>query len=279
MRKLVWCLVLAACGGNDDSGGGGGGDGGGGSDGSGSGQVPANSGFVAITSIDAVSGTTPIQNGSVSASFAMAQTTYTCAQNIVGPCTVYVCPTTTPPAPTYASAGTVSVTGLAQPVSLTPQANKMYTAFTSQATLFSGGETITITGAGADVPAFSIGITGPGRATITQPAKPSGTFTINRAQDFTVRWSGGGAGKVFVYVSGPSGSGASLNCGFDASAGMGSVPAAALGMLPAGSGAFSSASLAVKSIDTGGWRIYGQAFFDSVWAADTSIAASSATLQ
>ena len=276
MRRLVWLLALAACGG-DDSGGGDDG-GGGGPDAS----VPSNNGFVQLSAYNAVASATPIVGGSASASFVTTAATSSCTQHTVGACDVYVCSTTTP-TQSYASDGTITITGLAQAVTLTPQSNNMYAPFsTQQAPLFSGGETVTLHGTGGTAPAFTLMVTMPSRATITSPTKPAGTsgsVTIQRSQDFSASWTGGGAGKLYLYVSGPSGSGATVSCGFDASAGTGKIPAAALSMLPAGMGSFSAASLAVKTLDMTDWRIYGQGFFNAVWAADTSMAAATATLQ
>lgn len=284
MRILVWCLALAvcACSGDDSGNGGDAGNGGDGGNGGGDAGVPANSGYVSVTSLDIVSGTTAVKAGSAIASFTTIQgNSSSCTQHAFGACTVFVCPTSGTGTPTYHSAGTVSITGLDQQVTLTPQADNMYTVYSVQdQTLIDGGEAVTVSGAGAEVPAFSISFTAPSRATITSPAKPATntSLAINRAQDLSVAWSGGGVGKVYVYVAGPQGTGTSVNCGFDASAGSGKVPTAALAMLPAGMGSFSSSSIESKSIDKSDWRIYAQGFFTNVWP-DLSAVAATATLQ
>jgi hypothetical protein len=265
MRKVVWLLALAACG---DDGGSTGGDGG----------VPANAGYIGVSTYNAMGATTPIMGGGVNVQFNVNAAS-ACTDAVVDSCDVLVC--TGLPAPqTFASAGTVTILGLTQPVTMAPMVDKTYTVYSAQQALFAGGETINISAPGADAPAFTIAVTAPTRATITSPAKPAaGGLTIDRTQDFTATWTGGGVGKVYLYVSGPSGSNATIACGFAASAGTGSVPAAALAMLPAGMGAFTSTTISVKTVDKNDWRIYGQAFFNSVWAADTTMATATATLQ
>lgn len=275
MRKWIWCLALVACGGDDDSGGGGSGSP------DAAGPAPANTGYVSVQSINAISGTTPITYGGVSATFSTTVATPACTLQEVGPCTVYTCTTTTPMA-VYHSAGTVSVTGIKQAVTLTPQPDNIYMPFSSQqATLFDGGETITINGSGAEVPAFTVSVTAPTRPTITSPAKPattSGSITVNRAQDLAVTWSGGGAGTVYIYVGGPTGSNTSMSCGYAASAGSAMVPSAALTKLAAGMGSFSASAVSNKTVDKGDWRIYGQGFFSAVWP-DNSMVSAVAALQ
>lgn len=274
MRNLVWLVgLLVACSG-------GGGDDAGGDDAGSNGPPPPNNGYVAITSTSAMSGTMPIVFGTASASFYVNQATGTCTEQVFGACTTFTCPATVP-TPIYASAGTISVTGLSQAITLTPQADKTYMPFSQMQPLFTGGEMITVSGTGAEAPAFSIGVTAPSRASITSPAPPptNGSLTINRAQDFSVMWTGGGAGKLYVYFAGPSGSGASVSCGYDASAGSATVPAAALSVLPPGMGSFGASRLFYKSVDIGDWRIYGQAFSNAVWASDLSICSAVVTLQ
>jgi len=263
MRKLVWLLALAACG-DDDSGGGGG--------------TPSNTGFVAVSTYNAMSAGMPIAAGGVSVSFNLS-TSSSCAHTLVDPCDVYIC--SAPATPMYASAGTVTIQGLVQPVMLTPMTDKTYTVYSAQQALYAGGETITISAPGADAPAFSLSYTAPSRMSITSPAKPASgaKLTVNRSQGFTASWTGGGAGEVFLYISGPSASNTTISCGFPASSGTGTIPAAALAMVSAGTGSFSVSSLSRKSIDIGDWRIYGQGFFTGVWAADTTMATADVTLQ
>jgi hypothetical protein len=264
MRQMVWLLAVAAACGDD---GGGGGDGG----------VPANAGFVGVFSYNAVDTSMPIMGGGVSVQFTLNAVS-SCTDSVVGSCDVYVCQA---PAPTtYASGGTVTISGLSQAVTMAPSVGKTYTPYTAQQALYAGGETINISAPGADAPAFTVAVTTPTRATITSPAKPAGgALIIDRTQDLVASWTGGGAGKVYLYVTGPATSSSNIVCRFEASAGTGSIPSAALAMLPAGMGSFTSTSVSVDTVDKGDWRIFGEAIFNSVWAADTTMATATVTLQ
>lgn len=257
MRAWVLFVLVAACGG-DDSGGGGGGGGG---DGGGS---PTHVGFVSIQSYDAMNTPqTPTRGGTASAGFYTSGNYCTTTQTI-GACDVATCTTTAPPA---ASAGAITITGAAQPITLTPAADHTYATFMAQSPLFAGGETITFAAAGADVPAFSATITMPGKATITSPAKPtpqSPYLDINRTLDLTVKWTGGGTGKVQVALNSQSAD-KRLFCRFDAGAGTGTIQAAALATLDAGLGGFAMASISVAPHVAGDWGVEVSSYFNAVW--------------
>jgi len=248
-------MVAFGCGGSGDDAAG---DDGPGSDAA----APSHTGFVQIQSYDAMNVPgTPTRGGSTSAGFYTAGSYCTTLQT-VGACKVQQCMTTAPAG--AQSAGTITITGAMKPLSLVPGADMAYAQQTSQTTLFGGGEMITFAAAGATVPAFSITVTTPGKATITAPAKPAvgAVLVVNRAQDFTVSWTGGGSGTVQVYLSD---SAKSLFCRFPASAGSGKVPASALGMLAPGSGAFAMASIGEATKTAGEWGIEATAYFNAVW--------------
>jgi hypothetical protein len=279
MRIAGLVLVVCACGG----GGGGGDDGDDADDGDDGGAAdafvppPANNGFVSISSSHFVSGTTTVRAGSISAVFPLAST-LACTEERVGECFVYTCPTNPVP-PTYRSAGQVTVTGAAVPATLMPQADNTYDVVSSSTqTMFDGGETLTATGGGAEVPAFTVSVVAPSRTTLIAPPKPSGSITIDRGQGFQASWTGGGAGLVFLYFGGPAGSGVSMSCGYPASGGTANVPASALAMVPAGMGSFSASGVSNNTTDVGDWRIYAQGFFNTVWP-DMSVVAAMAVLQ
>ena len=262
----IWLLVLAACGG-----GGGGGPGGGGPDA----QKPTKTGYVFLQSYDAMNlPGTPTRGGSASAGFYGTAGTCTGDQT-VGACTVSTCTSTMQP--TAVSAGVVTLSGAAQPIMLTPGTDKTYTAFMSMSPLFAGGESVVVSAAGADVPAFSKSITMPGKATITSPSKPAaGTFlAVSRSADFSVTWTGGGSGSLQIFVSGTSGR---VTCRFPAGSDSAAVPAAALAMLPAGNGSFAMAAIADGEQDAGDYAVDVSAYFNAVWP-DDSIVSGGATLQ
>lgn len=263
-------ILLVACGG-------GGGDDGGGDDGPGPDAAPpAHSGFVSIQSYDAMNiPGMPTRGGTASAGFFTAGAACTTLQTI-GPCKVQQCGS----APAGAqSAGTITITGATKPLSLVPGTDKQYVQQMSMTSLFNGGETITFAAAGADVPAFDVAVTTPTKATITAPAKPAAgvLLAVNRAQDFSVSWSGGGSGKVQVYLSGSAGS-PSLFCRFTASAGTGKVPAMALATLTGTSGAFAMASIGEAEKTAGDWGIEASAYFNAVWP-DAAIVSGGAMIQ
>lgn len=274
MRWLVCVVALAACGDDDGSGTG---------DGGGSGTVPPNIGTVYLSSYKATqTGGGQVMGNIVNAQFVVNPMIGTCTSQTIGPCIISQCMLSTTN-PMYVSGGVVTVTGLSQAVSMTPSTiTNMYLPDNS-ASAFVGGEMVHIQGGGATAPAFTLSFTAPGLASITAPARPAGTnpLVINRAQDLAVTWTGGGASDMDFVLGSMNGSnpGPTLNCSFPASAGSGTIPAAALAMLPAGSGTFGAATEVVKNVDIGDWRFWGQAFYTSVWSADMSQSGVTATLQ
>jgi hypothetical protein len=272
MNLLSSLILLTACGGSaatmgDDD------------DGPGPDAAPpANTGFVALSTYSGSSGGTAFQGGAASASFNTTPGA-ACAEEKFDNCSVFTCPQGQTTTPTYVSAGTLTVTGARESITMSPEPDNSYMAHVSMQTLFSGGEMLTFTGSGADAPGFTASIRAPSRISITSPTKPptDGAVAVDRAQPFRVAWSGGGAGIVQVFVS-PSSGGVLVSCRFEASAGSGSVPAAALGQLPAGAGVFSTSSIADATTDEADWRIFTQAIFSPVWP-DQSIASASVTLQ
>jgi hypothetical protein len=263
-------IFLVACGGN----GGGGGDDDPAPDAA---TPPAHSGFVSIQSYDAMNiPGMPTRGGYTSAGFFSAGAACTTMQTI-GPCEVRQCTTTQPQG--AQSAGTITITGALKPLSLVPGADKLYVQQMSMTSLFNGGEMISFAAAGADIPAFTVAVTTPTKATITAPAKPAAAslLAINRAQDFTVSWTGGGSGRLQVFLSGAGGS-PSLFCRFAASAGTGKVPAAALATMTGAMGSFAMASINETEKTAGDWGIEASAYFNAVWP-DAAIVSGGTTIQ
>ena len=271
-------VSLAACGG----GGGAGGDdtNNGGTDGpkpTDDAPKPTHHGLIDIQSYDAMNAPgTPTRGGQATAAF-FAMGDYCTTTQVIGPCNVLACASGFPPG---VSAGTVTLTGAAQPITLMPDPDKTYPAAPSTTPLFSGGETITYAATGADVPAFSGTLVMPSRATITSPPKPAAAATLEvpRSQDFHVTWSGGGSGQVQIGLFGSGTDPQRLICYFDASAGGGSVPTAALAMLAAGSGGFAMATTAFTEVDEGDWAVQLGAYFNAVWP-DLAIVSGGATFR
>jgi hypothetical protein len=103
---------------------------------------------------------------------------------------------------------------------------------------FNGGATLTVSAAGATVPAFSgKSVTAPGDITITAPTcATSMCGTISASSDFNVTWTGTATTVRTTVISSKSGAGsATLFCNFASSPG--TIGAAAMSKLRSGSGA------------------------------------------
>ncbi|MBA3455564.1 MAG: hypothetical protein H0T42_20895 [Deltaproteobacteria bacterium] len=262
MNKLG-ALMVFVVGCSDGGGGGGGADAPSGSDAPGGSDAPrpTKTGLVFIQSYTAEQPPgTMIRGGSASASFSTAA----CPSETHGDCQVSSCSQT--PAPV--SAGTITITGAALPLSLVPTAAKTYPASnsTTQA-YFTGGATVMFAAAGGDVPAFTLSLATPTRPTITAPAEPpsaSPSLMVTRANPFAVSWTGG-SGRVQVWLLGGGGSGPTVKCLFPASAGSGAVPASALAMLPVGQGSFAMAAISEAEITIGDYGVTAQGYYNAVW--------------
>lgn len=129
--------------------------------------------------------------------------------------------------------------------------------------MFSPGDTLSVTGAGATVPAFpEQSIVAPGGITLTSPAPTdSGALVIPTSTDLALTWTGGVAGaRVIVDLTAffAGGGSASTVCSWDASAGQGTIPAAALEPLAAGDAGTSTAvwsQQAESAFDVGSWSV------------------------
>ncbi len=239
--------------------------------------VAAHTGSVFIQSYDGMNVPgTPTRGGQVSAGFYTAPATCTTMQTI-GPCTVRSCPAGSSQG--AFSAGTISISGAAKPLSLVPGADKVYTPQTSTTPLFAGGETITFAATGADVPAFTLSVTAPTKGTITAPAKPAAgaLLGITRAQDFSVSWNGGGSGTIQVFLTGP-GNQPALFCTYPASAGSGKVPTAALMTMAAGMGSFAMSTISEAQSTAGDWAVLANVYFNAVWP-DAALVSGGSMLQ
>lgn len=174
-------------------------------------------------------------------------TTPNCTYTTAGACTASHCTIGsadggTPASYTLVSAGNVAVTvGAMAPIAFTAQPGNYYLAPGSMTQpLFTGGDVLTFTTSGAVAPAASITVQAPAQPTLTTPSQPP-PYTISRTSDFAFAWTGGGPGRLTVLVQTNPGSvtpgtpfGA-VSCNFAVSDGSGTIPSAALALLPAGS--------------------------------------------
>lgn len=191
---------------------------------------------------------------------------YHCPEQVFGDCVFVNCTPRRPadplPAPT---SGVITIAGGAAPVSLSPLADGTYDVVTQSTSLWSGGETLTVSSTGGDVPAFNGAVGAPMRVTVTSPATDVADWKLARGEDLTLTWTGGSGGEVVVLfgtmaTEDPN----EVECHFQASAGQGVVPTAALEMLPAGDGYFSVASRHVTPLAAGTWSVRVKAESDAV---------------
>lgn len=139
----------------------------------------------------------------------------------------------------FLSAGTVSIEGGMMPVSLMRLMGGSYFA-QGMSVLWAGGESLTAktTGDMAGIAApLGVQVVAPHQVTVTQPVIMSlgMPITVNRAQPFDVKWTGGVEGTLHASIT-VLGGGRSVAaaCDWPASAGTGSMTTTVLGKLPTG---------------------------------------------
>ncbi|HEY8040292.1 MAG TPA: hypothetical protein VIF15_10890, partial [Polyangiaceae bacterium] len=145
-----------------------------------------------------------------------------CKVTAAGACSYYACAGTT--TQTGLSAGTLTISGgsLGAPVAVTPDATNHYTHQVT-GTVFTAGQTLTVSASGATVPAFGPhSVVAPGLVSITAPPSP---FKIPTSVDLPVAWSGGESGAVVILEGvATASSGSYFLCLWDASLGQAVVP-------------------------------------------------------
>ena len=102
--------------------------------------------------------------------------------------------------------------------------------------MFMPGDTLSVSGAGATVPAFPTQtLVAPGAITVTSPEPgDAGALDIQTSQNLTVMWTGGATGDRVVFTLGAffkSGASTSTVCSWDSAMGQGTIPASALASL------------------------------------------------
>lgn len=175
----------------------------------------------------------------------------------VGPCVVETIGNGAAAQETDLSAGVVHVTGGSKSIDLTPKSDNTYAPSTGATSLYSGGETLSVTAEGKDVPAFTTTLTAPGTITLAAPVVTAGALTVKRSTGVTATFSGTSSGVVVLYFSATSASMAfSATCTFDAAAGSGSVPPAAFADFPAGGGTFDFYVKQSSIVMPAGWQVH-----------------------
>ena len=182
-------------------------------------------------------------------------------EETVGPCTVEVVDFGGQDGgfPQYASAGTITFSGGSEVISLTHGPGGYGSFSTGDAALFTGGEMLVIAGSGgSDVPAFQASLTAPAHVTVDAPVYFAGQkLEPDKDSDLAFEWSGASAGEIEVTLAGPQQlpePQTVVRCYFDAAAGAGAVPAAALGkVVLSGTGTASVRVVTRTTVETPGW--------------------------
>jgi len=166
--------------------------------------------------------------------------TTVCTTQTFGPCTLYTCEDSTdppdpmPPAPP--TAGTITIVGDPAGFSATlePDSTGVYPNLPAMGSL-SGDETVTVTAAGGEVPAFTHTVSFPLVLLLTSPALATGesTVTASRSDDLVLAWDRGIDGLDFVVQALNA---TSFVCSAASTAGTMTIPALALSALPANTG-------------------------------------------
>lgn len=170
-----------------------------------------------------------------------------CVTKTHGQCTVQTCPSTLPepppPATAAPSAGTVTLTAASASYAKTLNPNAGYGAYGSDldsTVNFVGGEVVSVSATGSEIPAFSGNLAMPTPFVLTNdlPARNSAAnIPFDAGQDLTLDFTGGTSDLV-VQVNGLQGSGSGattshLYCFFDSAPGTLTIPAEALAPLGA----------------------------------------------
>ena len=169
-----------------------------------------------------------------------------CTRTMVAGCVATSCPDIMGVLHSSLNAGTITVTGTgpASPATLTfgPIGGDAgidgYQGLKAQSKFYNDGAMLSASGAGGpDLPAFATQtLVAPTDIVLTAPACANVVCAnFARSTDATLTWTGGGAGKVGVtYITDTDNGSKTLSCSFDAAAGTGTVPSAALMMLDVG---------------------------------------------
>jgi hypothetical protein len=155
-----------------------------------------------------------------------------CTTTRVGPCSVQLCDNPGDVQGPLASAGRITISDGHADLTMDPDDDRSYgyAPPPTGAAAFTAGATLSVSAAGDDVPAFS------GKAAVLpRPLVARADYSaIDVGVDLVVAWTGGGpAGRVvfFAETDDPATIG-ELTCSFDPAAATGTIPAAALQLLP-----------------------------------------------
>jgi hypothetical protein len=120
---------------------------------------------------------------------------------------------------------------------------------------YNAGDAVSVSGtSGSDLPAFSATVVSPNDIVVTSPASACASGAcpdVDRSTALTLTWTAGGAGTVAAdFRTAPDTSESALTCTFDAVAGTGTIPSAALMKLDVGPAPNFSGHMDIYPIDS-----------------------------
>ena len=175
----------------------------------------------------------------------------------------------------HASAGKIEIADGTRTLSITPNRDDTYPATFTPGGLFAGGVTLQLNVSGGGVPGFEASLVAASNVTITGPAKPSPTVLVDRARDLQLTWAGANVGfvQVSMEVIGVDVFLGGIACTFPASAGNGTIPAAALATLPKTAGYLGISSITPDVETDRDWTIQLFGSSEAVWPDGSSVQA------
>lgn len=157
-----------------------------------------------------------------------------CALTTVGACQVQKCANGAP-TPNN-SAGVVTITGSSVGTTTLSPNGKVYTPIMANTLYWSTAQTLTVTAAGADVPAFTGNISAPALINVTNPPPPNADMLgpptpFSKSSDLTFSWTGGVAPADVELTLSSLPADYLVRCKFPAASGTGAVPASVMTQL------------------------------------------------
>jgi len=152
-----------------------------------------------------------------------------CTVTTSGSCSSYSC-TGTAQNPVGDSAGTLTISGgsIGSAVTVMPDSSNNY-EYEATGSLFSAGQTLTVSASGATVPAFGpISVVAPALPVLSAPVAASGTYSIPTTADLDVAWTGASDGGEIIFEGAANDSTSYFTCVWSASLGKATVPQAML---------------------------------------------------
>jgi hypothetical protein len=203
---------------------------------------PRRTGFVSVVAADYTAGGAPVESHTVYVNFYDPGDTECVPVMSFGVCEVVDCPTA-PGSDERYSAGIVRITkDGASEIAMMPDGTGNYMATTIDGDPYlMGGEMVRALADGGEVGAFDLMVVAPPRIVLSEPVFPAGgaPLAVRRDTPFVYTWEppAAAAGTLGIRITAD---GAEIRkavvCEFPLADGIGTIPTAALQMLPAGGG-------------------------------------------